>query len=86
MRAKAEERANPDIFTPKGKTGVGGLKRKRPDLGSGKENVPQKVTYHLQKLLSMLERSNVRKKLLGSIVEQIFSFSLPNLQRQTTVR
>ena len=44
MRAKAEEKANPDVFTPKGKTGVGGIKRKRPDTGMGKENMPQKVS------------------------------------------
>ena len=42
MRAQALEKANPDIFTPKGKTGV---KRKRPELGSGKENMPQKVCF-----------------------------------------
>ena len=52
MRAKAEERANPDIFTPKGKTGVGGIKRKRPDLGSGKENIPQKVVYRVYVIFS----------------------------------
>ncbi len=47
MRAKATEAANPQIFTPKGKTGVGGMKRKRPlDVGTGKENISQKVTSH----------------------------------------
>ncbi len=40
MRAKATEASNPDMFTPKGKTAAGGIKRKRPESMMGKENIP----------------------------------------------
>ena len=40
MRAKATEASNPDMFTPKGKTASGGIKRKRPESMMGKENIP----------------------------------------------
>ena len=46
MRAKAEEAAHPQLFTPKGKTASrpdGAARRKRPlppGAGTGKENAP----------------------------------------------